>query len=372
MKTNSYVLTVLFLALSTLFTGCGVSSTGPKVSGKNSYTISYTEGAFPTSTGRELLRKAKNESRAFCNKKNMEVKVIDEYSDVGPYVLGNYPDAEITFSCVSNNDDERTPQVVDNKFDNEIELLLSKYAATKKDNTKWLFIISIEDYDDTDNVIYAKHSAEMFEKVAQKTLGISKRNTYSLINNRATSGRIKDRLRMLIAEVKEGDKIYFYYVGHGIPDPSDNGQPYILPSDKLPSYINQDKFFSLKNIYSMLDNSNADEVIAFVDSCFSGSTDGQSVLKGVASSRLVPKSIKIDKSKMTVMTAGSGTEFANMYEEKNHRLFSYYLMKSLLNGDKDIYTIYKKVSADVYHQSNIMGPLYRQEPVLQGSKKFEL
>ena len=75
---------------------------------------------------------------------------------------------------------------------------------------------------------------------------------------------------------------------------------------------------------------------------------------------------------MTVITAGSGKEFSNMYAEKNHRLFSYYLMKSLLNGDKNIYNIYKKVSADVYHQSNIMGPLYRQEPVLKGNRDFEL
>lgn len=263
-------------------------------------------------------------------------------------------------------------KTIEPTYNKEIQKLLSKYPSSKVDNKKWLFIIGIEDYSDTDNVLFAKHSAKMFEKVAQKTLGISQRHTYSLVNDKATSGRIKDRLEMLLAEVREGDKIYFYYTGHGIPDPSDNGQPYILPSDKLPSYINQDKFFSLKHIYTMLDNSKAGEVIAFVDSCFSGSTDGKSVLKGVASSRLVPKSIHIDKGKMTVLTAGSGTEFANMYKEKNHRLFSYYLMKSLLNGDKDIYTIYKEVSAEVYHQSNIMGPLYRQEPTLQGSKDFEL
>jgi len=271
--------------------------------------------------------------------------------------------------------DNRNTQPVQytNKYkNNDIQKLLSKYPSVKIDDKKWLFIISIEDYEDTDNVLYAKRSAEMFEKVAQKTLGISKRNTYSLINNRATSGRIKDRLRMLLAEVKEGDSIYFYYSGHGIPDPSDNGQPYILPSDKLPSYINQDKFFALKNIYKMLDDSKATEVVAFVDSCFSGSTDGKSILKGVASSRLVPKEITINKSKMAVITAGSGTEFANMYEEKNHRLFSYYLMKSLLDGDKNVYTIYKKVSSEVYNRSNIMGPLYRQEPVLKGSKNLEL
>ncbi len=276
---------------------------------------------------------------------------------------------------IPNDNMATKPTIYKNKilnYNNDLDNLLSKYPATKMDNKKWLFIISIEEYSDTDNVLYAKHSAEMFEKVAQKTLGISERNTYSLINDKATSGRIKDRLRMLLAEVKKGDKIYFYYAGHGIPDPSDNGQPYILPSDKLPSYINQDKFFSLKNIYSMLDDSKATEVIAFIDSCFSGSTDGKSVLKGVASSRLVPKSITIDKSKMTVMTAGSGKEFANMYEEKNHRLFSYYLMKSLLDGDKNIYSIYKEVSSEVYNRSNIMGPLYRQDPVLQGSKDFEL
>ena len=63
------------------------------------------------------------------------------------------------------------------KYNNDIQKLLLKYPSEKIDHKKWLFIISIEDYSDTDNVLYAKRSAEMFEKVAQKTLGISNRNT---------------------------------------------------------------------------------------------------------------------------------------------------------------------------------------------------
>ena len=430
MKKNTNISIIFLFILTTLFSGCAKMSRVEKVNETESY---FKDAAYQgvdtyrndnvlgekyrvfsqASTGNvplsDTINKVHRAASNFCQKSNKIVAVSSEHSSTPPHILGNWPRTELIFACVSKNaktikgkyaDLQNLKQLLDNgvitqdefnieknkfllskkaqstvsstSYNNDIQELLLEYPSAKIDNKKWLFIISIEDYADTDNVLYAKHSAEMFEKVAQKTLGISKRNTYSLINNRATSGRIKDRLRMLLAEVRQGDKIYFYYAGHGIPDPSDNGQPYILPSDKLPSYINQDKFFSLKNIYTMLDNSNATEVIAFVDSCFSGSTDGKSVLKGVASSRLVPKSITIDKSKMTVITAGSGTEFANMYEEKNHRLFSYYLMKSLLNGDKNIYTIYKKVSADVYHQSNIMGPLYRQEPVLQGSKNFEL
>ncbi|MEA3315905.1 MAG: caspase family protein, partial [Campylobacterota bacterium] len=258
------------------------------------------------------------------------------------------------------------------KFDDDIPTLLSKMKSAKIDNKKWLFTIGIENYNETDDIKYAKRSALAFKKVAKKTLGIKERNSYTLINNKATGTAIKNRLKMLLSEVKKGDTIYFYYNGHGIPDPSKSGEPYMLPSDGIPDFIVSEKAFSLKNIYKQLSDSKADNVVAFVDSCFSGATDGVSIIKGVAGSRLVPKKVNFDKSKMVVLTAGQKKQYSNMYQEKGHRMFSYFVMKSLLSGKKDIDDIYKEISYKVSDKSNELGALKKQEPTINGNRDIKL
>ena len=56
--------------------------------------------------------------------------------------------------------------------------------------------------------------------MAQKTLGINASNSYVLINDEATQAEIKTKLKTLARKVQEGDSIYFYYNGHGVPIPS--------------------------------------------------------------------------------------------------------------------------------------------------------
>jgi hypothetical protein len=249
---------------------------------------------------------------------------------------------------------------------------LLEVTKVKKANPKnWLFVIATEEYDSTDNVKYSLNSAYKFIQTAQKTLGISERNTYSLTGSKSTSGAIKDHMAMLISNVKKGDKIYFYYSGHGIPVLPDN-EPYILPKDKLPDMINKDKYFKLKNIYKMLSDSKASQVVAMIDSCFSGSTDGKSLIKGVAASRLVPKKVTFNKSKMVVLTAGKDKQYSNMYEKRGHRLFSYFLMKSMLKGKTDIQDIYREVYTKVKDESFNMGDLKIQEPTIDGNINLKL
>ena len=112
--------------------------------------------------------------------------------------------------------------------------------------------------------------------------------------------------------------------------------------------------------------------MAFVDSCFSGATDGVSIIKGVAGSRLAPKKVTFDKSKMVVLTAGQKKQYSNMYKDKGHRLFSYFVMKSLIEGKKDISMLYKEVSYKVSETSNNFGVLKKQEPTIDGNGKIKL
>ena len=254
--------------------------------------------------------------------------------------------------------------------DNEILEKLKSIAEVDKDPKKWLFVIGAEEYDNTDNVPYSKRSAEAFVKVAQKSLGVTERNSYTLIGDKATSGAIEDKLIRMLDNIKEGDSIYFFYSGHGIPVLPDR-VPYLLPKDNIPDYIARNPFFKLENIYNLLLNSKASKIIAIMDCCFSGATDGVSIIKGVAGSVLVPKKIVLNSSdRIVILTAGRDKQFSNMYPSKRYRLFSYFIMKSLLEGKRNVRDIYNTVYPKVKSISNGFGDLKRQEPTIEGNKEL--
>ena len=253
----------------------------------------------------------------------------------------------------------------------ELKQLLNGFVPVESNSSNWFFNLSIEDYANSDQVAFARSSGEVMSDVATKVLGVPERHVYELIDRDATSGAIKDKLRLMLDNVDEGDTVYFYYSGHGIPAIPDN-DPYILPQDKIPDYITDDEFFKLDNLYKTLSASKAGKIVVMVDSCFSGATDGVSVIKGVAASRLAPKKVSIDPERMVVITAGRDKEYSNMYQEKGHRLFSYYLMKSMIEGNKDVGTLYQDVYDKVKSASFEMGDLKRQHPTITGNQTISL
>jgi hypothetical protein len=256
---------------------------------------------------------------------------------------------------------------------NELDRELAKIKPAKIDNRKWLFVIGIEQYRFTDNIKYARRTALMFKKVMQKSLGIDESHTFTMIDDKATSAIIKMKFQKMLRRVKKGDTIYFYYNGHGIPAANKNFEPYMLADDVAPDYVTYDNFFSLKNIYSKLSQSRAKKVIAFVDSCFSGVTDGKSILKGVAATKLKPKSVKFNKHKMVVLIAGKSYQYSNGYDKKGYRLFSYYVMKNILNGDRNIRKLYLDTKRMTYKTSlEEYGDLRVQEPTIEGNFKTGL
>lgn len=255
----------------------------------------------------------------------------------------------------------------------DIPNLLNKTAQAKLDHTKWLFTVGIETYEYTEDIDFSKRSAKMFKKVAKKVLGVPERNCFTLLDSKATYTGIRTKLKKMLSRVKDGDTIYFYYNGHGIPNPKQCNEPYMLSSELEPEYVSEYSDLALKNIYKKLSNSKASKVIAAVDSCFSGGADGKTLLKGVAAARVAPKQVKFDTSKMVVLTAGKGTEYSNAYNEKGHRLFSYYVMKSILNGDKKLSKLYKNVYKNVKQTSSQeYGDLRVQHPTRDGNGKLRL
>ncbi len=260
--------------------------------------------------------------------------------------------------------------VVDDDLANDVKNL----PTAPEDAKKWLFLVAVENYKETDKVLFAKHSADLLATTLKKRLGVSERNAYVLIDGNATAGAISDKLEQMLANIKSDDTVYFYYSGHGVPDPV-TSEPYILPSDKVVDFIVREKQFQLGDIYRRLSLSGASKVVAFVDSCFSGRTDNASIFKGTAPGLIRVKELDIDPTKMTVMTAGKNTQFSNAYDTKGHRMFSYFLLRSLLKSrtnTPDMNTIFQEVSVGVRDASSAKGDIYLQEPQMYGNSALPL
>jgi hypothetical protein len=270
-------------------------------------------------------------------------------------------------SSMSNFD---ASKLVDYK---ELDKLLAKSSKAKIDNRKWLFVVGIEQYEFTDNISYASRSAKMFKKVMKKKLGIKESNCFTMINGGATQAKIKTSLKKMLRRVKAGDTIYFYYNGHGVPVPSKKYEPYMLTADTEPDFVADEEFFALKNIYGKLSKSKASKIVAVVDSCFSGVTDGKAVLKGVAATKMKARSVAFDKDKMVVLSAGKSYQYSNGYDKKGHRLFSFYIMKNILNGDTTIKALYKDTKQATYKTSiEEYGDSRTQEPSIEGNFRMKL
>lgn len=260
-----------------------------------------------------------------------------------------------------------------NSGQDDLKPKIEQMPAAPEDSSKWLFVFAVENYENTDKVTFAKNSGELVLKAFQKRFGISPRNTYSLIDDKATTAAFLDKMSALVANVKYGDTIYFYYSGHGIPDQKTQ-EAFILPKDKMVNYVAQEEGLKLSSIYDKLARSQAGHIYAFVDSCFSGRTDNKSNFVGVAPGLFRVKDYKVD-SRMTVVSAGKHNQFSNAYESKGHRMFSYFLLKALTKkraGAASVETVYDEVSADVLSASNAKGDSYKQEPQILGNRTAPL
>lgn len=284
---------------------------------------------------------------------------------------------EITAAKAQRNKPQPVQFVVQSKPNSQDEfyVLLAQKPAATINKKRWLFVIGIENYRKTDSILYSRNSAETFSKVASHTLGIHPSRRVVLLDEQASGGAIQDELRLMLRKVREGDEVYFYYSGHGLPVPEEGNAPYLLPSDKIPDFIAEDAFYKAESIYRLLEDSKASSVIAFMDACFTGQTDGKSIFMGTkAATRLQPKKIGYSsQGKLAIITAGTNKQFSNAYQEKEHRLFTYYLMHSMLTGKyKNIGRLSEKVRSDVYDKSLDLGGLNEQSPVFTGNPDLQL
>ena len=136
-----------------------------------------------------------------------------------------------------------------------------------------------------------------------------------------------------VAEAYKGQaRFIVYYAGHGIPDEK-SGTSYLLPVDGKGSMLMTG--YSLQQFYQELGDMPSAGVTVFMDACFSGSKRGEGMLasaRGVA----IKAKAQAPQGKMVVFSAAQGDETAYPLKDKEHGLFTYYLLKKLKETKGDV------------------------------------
>ncbi|MCB0804606.1 MAG: caspase family protein [Bacteroidales bacterium] len=210
--------------------------------------------------------------------------------------------------------------------DKNIPVNMTKYPY------RYALIIGNEDYsryqrglDNEVNVEFARNDAKIFREYAVKTLGVDEMNAHLLQD--ATAGEISqkiDLLSKLASKTGEQAEIIFYYAGHGLPDEVDK-TPYLIPVDV--SGTNLNAAIKLEDVYKKFAESGAGKVTVFLDACFSGGGRDAGLI-AARSIKVKPKK-ELIKGNLVVFSASSGEQSALPFEEEQHGMFSFYLLKKL-------------------------------------------
>ncbi len=202
-------------------------------------------------------------------------------------------------------------------------------VTTTCNDTTFVIIIANENYQEESKVEFAINDGETFKEYCIKTFGIPE--NHIKLRKDATLNNIHstmDWLRSIttIEKYKDRAKIIFYYAGHGFPDEA-TGHTFILPSDGKGNMTNTG--LCLSKLYLDLSLLPVNNIIVFMDACFSGAQRGGGM---IVSARGVAIKAKVENpigKNMTIFSAATGDETAYPYKKENHGLFTYFLLKAI-------------------------------------------
>lgn len=243
-----------------------------------------------------------------------------------------------------------------------------------KNHNVFAVVIGNEDYSSRQkglntevNVDFAINDAVSFKNYLVNTYGIPDENIKLYTN--ATAAEIDRGIKWLksLAESRKGQaELVFYFSGHGLPD-EQTREGYIMPVDVTGTDIQ----FAIKlsYLYAELSKYPTRKVTVILDACFSGGgrTEGLMAMKGA---KVRPKEESISEN-MVVFTSSSGDESSGFYKEKQHGLFTYFLLKKIqeTKGEVDYQTLIDYLKEKVNVQS-LISNFKNQNPQLIVSSDF--
>ena len=218
----------------------------------------------------------------------------------------------------------------------DIERLFPGKIKDKSSKNKVAVIIGIQNYADIPDTKYSDKDAMAFAEFANQTLNISSKNIKYLFNEDAKYFGFKGIQTWLENKVNKNTDVYVFYSGHGL---GVEGKSKLLPSDFVTQF-QEESSYEKDEFLSDIANLNPNHIYAFFDTCFSGlGRNGETLVAGLKNISIVEEVAPVDN--ITIFNSSSGLEYSTDFDEAEHGLFSYYLMKGLegnadLNSDNEI------------------------------------
>jgi hypothetical protein len=195
----------------------------------------------------------------------------------------------------------------------------------------YAFIVGIATYRDVPAATGARSDAEHFAQVARQTLGLTDEHVHVALDDHATKSDVLEGLKWIKANVTAGGRVYFYYSGHGAPSAASS--TYLLPYDGNPKDV-EGTAIAMSDVMSALGGTKAKDVLAIIDSCFSGA-GGRSVLPPGARPLIRVREAQ-PVAQMAMFTASQGDEISGMAPGENAGVFTKYVTQGLGTGEADM------------------------------------
>jgi hypothetical protein len=250
---------------------------------------------------------------------------------------------------------------------------------------RWAVVIGIGRYDrpQIPTLEYSVADAEQFYDVLIRKAGFKKENTLLLTDKterRPTLRNIKWALGTFLSRTaQKDDLVVIYYAGHGAPeiDPrgieSDGLAKYLVPIDADPDDLYSTGFpmDEMQTIFSRIE---ADQVVVFLDACYSGAAGGRTFAsRRTRTSRVDDLFLdRLTRSKGRVIVSAARTSEVSLeLPDLGHGLFTYYLIRGVQgtadldrDGIVSLQELYQYLEQQVSQKSRAAGG--NQHPVMKG------
>ena len=233
-------------------------------------------------------------------------------------------------------------------------------------------IAGAENYPFVAPVPGAKANALAWYDYLNKTRGVPAGNIILLRDGEVTAESISDAATQAAGLAGKNGTLWFVFIGHGAPDKDKNeGLLVGIDAQQTANSIKQ-RSLPVGDLVKSLLATKAAKVTVFVDACFSGrGAEGSPLLKGLQPLALVNIGFPQD-SRLVVLTAAKGDQFAGPLAGGNRPAFSYLALGALRGwaGEGELTSgmiyqyIYQTLRATVRDRS--------QTPVLSGAESTVL
>ncbi len=229
--------------------------------------------------------------------------------------------------------EETQEEIVVASLGSDVDRDIPRAAASN--STLHVMIVANQHYRKEQQVSTALSDGRMTREYCVRTLGVPEKNVQLLEDrtNAEMQAAVEDFARTI--RYNPNDRFIFFYFGHGMRDQDPTvADAYLMPVDGSSLRLQQTGV-SRNWMMRQFEQSNPNQLVVYLESCFSGATENNQMLKYSENSsglRLVDDVKTTFTGNIILLTASSQSQTANAFPQQQHNVFTYEFLKALKNS----------------------------------------